>query len=154
MANKFFITAATLAVLAGCASQGNHGASSGGAATPAQAAKPAASSDGDARIVKSRDGKFEGEMVGTPAPGSKFAKLQIGMEFNEVTQLIGGATNMTTNETGKRWIPFYFGNDATRMQAIYAGEGCLTFTGGSVFGGGGHELVRITADPSGAKCKD
>jgi hypothetical protein len=61
---------------------------------------------------------------------------------------------MHTSETGKRWIPFYFGNDATRLQADYSGEGCLTFTGGSVFGGGTNELIRITADPSGAKCAD
>lgn len=141
------LAVAALVAMAGCAHQQQ----------PASAAAPAGGATADAadvHTVKSRDGKFDGEIVGTIAPGSKFSKLKIGMEFNEVTQLIGGPTNMNTNETGKRWIPFYFGNDATRMQAIYAGEGCLTFTGGNVFGGGGHELIVITADASGAKCKE
>ena len=102
------------------------------------------------RIVKSRDGRFEGEMVGTPAPGSKFARLAIGMTMEEVTRLIGGPDNIVRHETGKRWIPFYYGNDAQRMQALYRGEGCLTYTAGNVFGGGGNELIRITALPSGA----
>lgn len=140
---KMIASVGALAVLGACANK------------PGSA--PAASSAGvpsDVRIVKSRDGRFDGEMVGTPSPGSKFARLQIGMQFNEVTKLIGGPTNMHTSETGKRWIPFYFGNDATRLQADYSGEGCLTFTGGSVFGGGTNELIRITADPSGSKCAD
>ncbi|MEW6707112.1 MAG: hypothetical protein AB1430_19870 [Pseudomonadota bacterium] len=152
---KIVASAAVVALMAGCATQGG---SQTAQAPASSAAKPAAAATAtqpsDVRIVKSRDGKFEGEVIGTPAPGSKFAKLQIGMEFNEVTKLIGGPSSMHTHETGKRWIPFYFGNDATRMQADYAGEGCLAFTGGSVFGGGGNELVRITADPSGAKCKE
>ena len=102
------------------------------------------------RIVKSRDGRFEGEMVGTAAPGSKFSRLAIGMTMDEVTRLIGGPDNIVRHETGKRWIPFYYGNDAQRMQALYRGEGCLTYTGGNVFGGGGSELIRIAAVPSGA----
>ena len=102
------------------------------------------------RIVKSRDGRFDGEMVGTAAAGSKFSRLAIGMTMDEVTRLIGGPDNIVRHETGKRWIPFYYGNDAQRMQALYRGEGCLTYTGGNVFGGGGSELIRITALPSGA----
>ena len=92
-------------------------------------------------------------MVGTPAANSKFAKLQIGMTMREVTGLIGGPDDMIRHETGKRWIPFYFGNDAQRLQVIYKGEGCLTYTGGNVFGGGDSELIRITAAPKGG-CLD
>jgi len=33
----------------------------------------------DGRKVKSKDGKVDGEIFGTPAAKSKFAKLQIGM---------------------------------------------------------------------------
>lgn len=155
MQMKFSMALVAAAVLAGCASQGGgagpagtHAGASASASTPAKGATPGA------RIVKSRDGRFEGEMVGNPAPGSKFAKLQIGMEMNEVTRLIGGANRMTSNETGKRWIPFYYGNDVTRHQLHYDGEGCLTFTGGNHFGGGGNELIRITADPSGRHCAE
>jgi hypothetical protein len=69
------------------------------------------------------------------------------MQMEEVTALIGGPDNMIRHETGKRWIPFYFGSDAQRIQALYRGEGCLTYTAGNVFGGGGNTLIRITATP-------
>ena len=136
-------------LIAGCASQ-QQGA---GTASGASSASTAASSTPGVRTVKSRDGSFEGEMVGTPAANSKFAKLQIGMTMREVTGLIGGPDDMIRHETGKRWIPFYFGNDAQRLQVIYKGEGCLTYTGGNVFGGGDSELIRITAAPKGG-CLD
>ncbi len=129
-------------LIAGCASQ-QQGAGTASGASSATAASPAS----NVRTVKSRDGSFEGEMVGTPAANSKFAKLQIGMTMREVTALIGGPDDMIRHETGKRWIPFYFGNDAQRLQVIYKGEGCLTYTGGNVFGGGDSELIRITAAP-------
>jgi hypothetical protein len=135
-------------MIAGCASQ-QQGAGTASGASSATAASPAS----NVRTVKSRDGSFEGEMVGTPAANSKFAKLQIGMTMREVTGLIGGPDDMIRHETGKRWIPFYFGNDAQRLQVIYKGEGCLTYTGGNVFGGGDSELIRITAAPKGG-CLD
>jgi hypothetical protein len=140
---------ALVAALAGCAS--TQPAATSPAAQP-QAAAPGTAANAP-RIVKSRDGRFDGELVGTPAAGSKFAKLQIGMEMNEVFKLIGAGDNMTSNETGKRWIPFYFGNDARRVQVAYANEGCLTFTGGNIYGAGGNELIRITVDPKGV-CGD
>jgi hypothetical protein len=135
--------------VAGCASQ--QGGQSQSSGTPAASTPSAASKAGQGgsatRTVKSRDGKFEGEIVGTPADKSKFAKLQIGMPMREVTSLIGGPDDMIRHETGKRWIPFYFGNDSQRLQVLYKGEGCLTYTGGNVFGGGENELIRIAVDP-------
>ena len=145
---RFAAACGTLAFVAGCASQRTADAPAAAAPPAAVAPAPvagAATPYGPTRIVKSRDGRFEGEMVGTPTPGGKFSKLAIGMEMDEVTRLIGGPDNMSSNETGKRWIPFYYGNDARRIQVLYRGEGCLTYTGGNRFGGGGNELVRITA---------
>ncbi len=133
-------------LVAGCASQGP-AASGPAAAPPATAAGPS----GAERTVKSRDGRFDGIVVGSPSAGSKFAKVQIGMEMQEVQQLIGAPDLWHTHETGKRWIPFYFGNDTRRLQATWKGEGCLSFTGGNVWGGGGNELIRIEVDPAG-KC--
>jgi hypothetical protein len=75
--------------------------------------------------------------------------LQIGMEWQPVQQLIGPADNMFSHDTGKQWIPFYFGNDARRVVSHYKGEGCLTFTGGNAVGAKGNELIRIEVDPSG-----
>jgi len=115
-------------------------------------AQPTASSaaSSNVRIVQSRNGKFTGEIVGTPAPDSKFAKLVIGMEPSEVQEVLGRAPDRShTYESGKRWIPFYLGNDARRMQVLYKGEGCLIFTAGNIWGGAGGDLTQIAVDPSG-----
>jgi hypothetical protein len=102
------------------------------------------------RTVKSRDGKYTGEIVGTPAPDGKFSKLEIGMEPADIEKVMGRAPDRSHSyESGKRWIPFYFGNDARRTQALYRGEGCLILTGGNIWGGGGGDLIQITVDPSG-----
>lgn len=103
------------------------------------------------RTVKSRDGSFSGEIVGTPSAGSKFAKLKIGMDLNETQQILGRSPDRSHSyESGKRWIPFYFGNDARRVQTLYKGEGCLIFTGGNVWGVAGGDLLQIEHDPTGA----
>lgn len=139
-------------MLAGCAST-----SRAPEPAPAPAAQPAAAgSAGPAasagtRVVKSRDGRFEGEVSGQAVPNSKFAQLAIGMNMGEVQDRLGRAPDrMHTYESGKRWIPFYFGNDARRMQVLFKGEGCLVFTDGNVWGGAGGDLIRIDHDASGA----
>jgi hypothetical protein len=115
-------------------------------------AAPRAADGADTKTVKSRDGSFTGEIVGVISPSSKFAKLQIGMSTSEVQDQLGRVPDRShTYESGKRWIPFYFGNDARRTQVLYKGEGCLIFTGGNVWGAAGGDLIQIHADPSG-KC--
>lgn len=104
----------------------------------------------ETREVESRDGSFTGEVVGTPVEGSPFAQLEIGMDQAEVQDLMDSAPDRSHGyESGKRWIPFYFGNDARRVQALYRGHGCLIFTGGNVWGGAGGELIQIEHDASG-----
>jgi hypothetical protein len=137
------LAVAVVLALSGCAAQ--RGGATGAAAEAPQPSSP------DGRIVKSQDGTFDGEIVGTPAAASKFAKLKIGMTMREVNGLIGAPDDLVRHETGKRWIPFYFGDDAQRMQALVKSEGCLTYTGGNVFGGGGNQLIKIEVDPAG-KC--
>lgn len=81
----------------------------------------------------------------------KFAALKVGMQMSEVQNIMDRAPDRShTYESGKRWIPFYFGNDARRMQALFRGEGCLIFADGNVWGGAGGELVEIQSDASGA----
>jgi len=73
------------------------------------------------------------------------------MDMSEVQTIIGHAPDRSHSyESGKRWIPFYFGNDARRVQAFYKGEGCLIVTGGNAWGGAGGDLIQIEFDPSGA----
>lgn len=105
---------------------------------------------GPTQQVKSRDGSIDGELVGRVVPGRKFSKLQIDMKMPEVLALMDGPDDMDSHETGKRWIPFYFGGDARRIQAFYQGEGCLTYTGGNAWSGGENRLIRIT----GTQCTD
>ena len=109
-----------------------------------------AAQDREVREVESQDGSYTGEIIGTPAEGSKFAQLRIGMSMQDVQEIMDGTPDrFHTYESGKRWIPFYFGNDATRMQALFRDEGCLIFTGGNVWGAAGGDLIQIDVDPSG-----
>ena len=145
-----FTVVAVSILLGACASNSANTATSA-ATTSTPPAATAAQSANAPRIVKSRDGRYTGEVVGTPGPDSKFAKLLIGMEPSEVQDILGRSPDRSHSyESGKRWIPFYFGNDARRTQALYKGEGCLIFTGGNIWGGGGGDLIAITFDTSGA----
>ena len=103
------------------------------------------------KIVKSQDGSFDGEVIGEARAGSKFSGLKIGMQMKEVQDIMNRAPDRShTYESGKRWIPFYFGNDARRLQALFKDEGCLIFADGNAWGGAGGDLIQIFHDPSGA----
>jgi len=75
---------------------------------------------------------WEGEITGTPAPGTKFTKLQIGMPLKQVTDIAGPPSDQGAYVTGKAWIPFYFGSDRYRHEMVYKGQGRLIFAGGSM----------------------
>lgn len=122
---------------AGCAA--TQPVTSATAPTPAASASPVASAAPSAAA----------NAGGAIKPGSKFSKVKIGMQFEQVNDLIGTPNSLSRNETGKRWIPFYFGSDVVRMQASYRGEGCLTYTGGNQFGSSGGDLIAITVHPDG-----
>jgi hypothetical protein len=86
-----------------------------------------------------------------PKSNGKFAKLHPGMTIKQVNVAIGMPDDTDSHESGKRWIPFYFGNDARRLEALYQGEGCLTFAGGNIWGANAEgELKEIHVDPSGS----
>ena len=112
------------------------------AATPA----PATREPGKPRVVKSRDGSFEGEVYGNIPANSKWAKLQIGMHQSEVERILGSTANIRGYVTGKAFIPFYFGTDSHRYEAVYAGQGSVAYTGGGM-GGGQGVLMMINYDP-------
>ena len=80
------------------------------------------------RSVTSADGLVKGEIVGIPAPASKFSQLQIGMTLEQVEHLIGMPYKSDSRITGKQYQPFYFGGDTQRTEAYYKGEGHLTFS--------------------------
>ena len=138
--NIWLVAAINVIFLFGCASQHTaetiklkHGH------TPS-AAKPAV------RPVISADGLIKGEIVGTPAPDSKFSRLQIGMTLKQVVLLIGQPNRSDSRITGKQYQPFYFGGDTQRTEAYYNGEGHLTFSNIQP-DNSPDTLIRITVSP-------
>ena len=93
---------------------------------------------------------WEGEITGKPAPGSKFAQLKIGMPMKQVTDLVGTPTDQGSYMTGKAWIPFNFGSDRYRHEAVYKGQGRLVFAGAAGFDSNAHLIWIIhSANESG-----
>jgi hypothetical protein len=116
------------------------------APAPAPAAKapaPAPAVAGNTVHVKGL-GDWEGDIIGKPAPGSRFTKLTIGMGMKEVTDLIGPPTDQGSYVTGKAFIPFFFGSDRYRHEMAYKGMGRLVFAGGSVGDYTSGHLIEIT----------
>lgn len=116
--------------------------------TPAVAAQSAAAAS-TVREVRSYDDRFDGEISGTPAPDSRFAKLKIGMELERVHKLIGEPDQIYSHTTGKAWIPFYFGADSRRIVTLHRGEGCLTYSAGGLFNSR-KQLLRMDVDAAGS----
>jgi outer membrane protein assembly factor BamE (lipoprotein component of BamABCDE complex) len=81
-------------------------------------------------------------------PDSPLAKVTIGMTGQEVVNILGQPTNQVSYESGKRWIPYYYGDDARRTEWSYKGLGRVIFSGGNVFGGGGGRVNRVDYDPA------
>jgi hypothetical protein len=77
---------------------------------------------------------WEGEIIGKPRAGSKFTQLKIGMSAAQVQALMGPPNDQGAHPTGKAFIPFYFGSDKFRYEAVYKGQGRLLFASGSGFG--------------------
>ncbi len=87
--------------------------------------------------------------VHQPIPAnSPLAKVHTGMTQDQVTQLLGSPTNHVTYESGKRWIPFYYGGDVRRTEWSYKGLGRVIFTGGNQWGGAAGQVERVDYDPT------
>jgi len=150
-----FISLSCAMLLCSCAAlQQQSGGSQQPQQPPQQQAQPAAtnntqsSTTADGRhITKVQVGDLEGEIIGTPAKNSKFAKLRIGMGQREIADLIGQPNDSHSYATGKAFIPFYFGKDMYRFEQFYKKEGALTFEGGGLTGTSGR-LIRIEVDTS------
>jgi hypothetical protein len=104
----------------------------------APATKAAPAKESPKKEAAKKEVPVEGEVVGKPAAGSKFAKLKIGMTLSQVEKLIGPPTKQWTHPTGKASIPFYFGPDRWVIQYSYKREGVLTLNSG-----GDQVLTRI-----------
>jgi hypothetical protein len=129
--NSLLALMTALALLAGCAAT-SPGSSSATKAEPAPAtASGGKSADDKTQRVKGLN-DWEGDITGTPAPGSSFTKLQIGMGMRQVNDIVGRPTDQGAYITGKAFIPWYFGSDRYRHEMVYKGVGRLIFAGGSM----------------------
>jgi hypothetical protein len=81
---------------------------------------------------------WEGEIVGKPAPGGKFAQLQIGMSRAQVLDIVGQPNDQGAYITGRAFIPFFFGADRYRHELAYKGQGRLIFAGSGGFDSNAH----------------
>ncbi|MFO1488928.1 MAG: hypothetical protein U1F65_10660 [Verrucomicrobiota bacterium] len=92
--------------------------------------------------------KKEEAKPSVPVPAdSPFAKIKPGMGMNEVYALIGQPTDTSSHITGKSFIPYYYGGDTHRMEAIYKGQGRIVFSPRHAFTGD-MEVVEINYNPN------
>jgi hypothetical protein len=123
------LAAAAALGLAGCAH--SKGSSSGSSQAAAEAPKKA---------EKEKPAKGV-----PPPPGSRLAKVQLGMDDSQVRQIMGEPTGMNSYVTGKAFIPYYYGTDTSRMDWKYKGEGRVVFSRNAY---SGHlKVVRVDYDP-------
>jgi len=59
---------------------------------------------------------------------SPLAKITIGMSDSEVRTALGEPSSQNAYMTGKSWIPFYYGPDASRTDYVYDGIGRVVFS--------------------------
>lgn len=75
------------------------------------------------------------------------SKVSVGMTKAQVKEAVGAPSDENSYESGKRWIPWYFGNDVRRSTWYYKGQGRVVFAEGNVFGGGtSGEVVNVEID--------
>lgn len=141
-----FVSLSFAALLCSCSALQPQSVSSQQPSATTNNSQSSATADGRP-ITKIKVGDLNGEIIGTPAKNSKFAKIRIGMGQREISDLIGQPNDSHTYQTGKAFIPFYFGKDMYRFEQFYKKEGSLTFEGGGITGTSG-KLIRIQVDTS------
>ena len=87
-----------------------------------------------------------GQAQQTIPTDSPLAKIREGMSKAEMLSLLGPLTDQDTSVTGKAFIPFYFGGDATATRMYYKGLGRVYVSGQGTFGGG-EKMLKIEYDP-------
>lgn len=119
--HKNWIFLASLVLATGCASSNK-------AASPTMA-----------QSAPSKQKAADAGILGDFASDSTFAKLQVGMTQGQVHEILGQPSDTKSYQTGKAWIPFYFGPDVMRTDEFYKGVGVVTYTGAGI--GGTHWKV-------------
>ncbi len=89
----------------------------------------------------------ESRIDGNIPANAPFAKIKVGMSQGQVHSILGQPTDSKVYQTGKMWIPFYFGSDTHRTEELYKGMGKITYTGMGI-GGVNLTVFKAIYDPS------
>lgn len=89
----------------------------------------------------------ESRIEGNIPVNAPFAKIKLGMSQGQVHSILGQPTDSKVYQTGKMWIPFYFGSDTHRTEELYKGVGKITYTGMGI-GGINLTVFKASYDPS------
>ena len=74
------------------------------------------------------EAKADETKTAIPIPAdSPFAKIKLDMSMDEVFALIGRPDDTSNHITGKAFMPYYYGGDTHRTEAIYKGQGRIIF---------------------------
>ncbi len=87
-----------------------------------------------------------GDVENNPPVDSVLIKIRKGMTSDTVVSILGGPTNVNSYQTGKAWIPYYYGPDTSRTDFIYSGLGRIVFSNSRY--SGGSKVIHIIYDPS------
>jgi len=102
-----------------------------------------ASSDGGGE-GKSNDGYPTG--YSAPPAGSKLAMITPGMMETDVRRIMGDPSRSNAYQTGKAWIPFYYGSDVSRSDWMYRGQGRVVFSRNRYTGA--LKVIKVMYNPS------
>ena len=81
-----------------------------------------------------------------PPAGHPLAKVHEGMAPSQVAEAIGPPTSEQSYQTGKAWIPFYWGSDLSRTDWKYEGQGRVVFSHNRW--SGSQRVIRVDYDPA------
>lgn len=85
--------------------------------------------------------KAEAAKGAVPPSWSRLAKINEGMNDNNVKKILGDPDDTDGYPTGKEYIPYYFGTDTSRVEWKYKGEGRIVFSVNRY--SGGLKVIRI-----------
>ncbi len=81
-----------------------------------------------------------------PPPGHEFTKVELNMNGNDVLRILGDPDHSNVYQTGKAFIPFYYGPDTARSDWMYTGEGRIVFSRNRY--SGALKVIRVLYNPN------
>jgi hypothetical protein len=81
-----------------------------------------------------------------PPAGHKLTQITKGMMETDVRRILGDPDHSNAYQTGKAWIPFYYGSDVSRSDWMYRGQGRVTFSRNRYTGA--LKVIRVMYSPT------